>query len=281
VKKKSSRFIAAKVNINENIFSADKEELIESIPGSIKSGNKLEKNSWTWEFTDVVPVSEGDQKYVYGHLVKSRYETVNVVDGDKTVNYEIPKPVANMGRFLYQAKNEILIFEESPLNRQEFIEAFGDLIHNNNISVGEVKITFIPIKSKVIKEIKSIEVLTKIEFDIIPPNMIQKKTFKGLNDIINDENATRMKTTFENENGLNKEGEFIEEGIEMVSNAYGEVKAYGHNLEPRSNRKGNKKVKKRFLSRDSIHLREINVDNKEVLLSKLKRFAIDMRNVLL
>lgn len=280
VREKKAKFIAAKVNINENIFSPNKEELINSIPDSIKNNKGLQKNSWTWKFTDVSTFSEFGHDFIYGHLVKSRYESVNVVDGDKTTNYEIPKPVANKGRFLYLVKNEILIFEEGALERQEYISAFADLIYSNNIQIGEIVIKFIPIKGEVLKEIRSIEVLTKIEFDVIPPNMIEKKTFKGLNDIIKDENATRMKTTFENDKGLNKDGDFINEGIEMVASAYGEVKAYGHNYEPRGNRPGKKKVKARYFSRDSIHLRKIPTKDENELLSKLKRFALDMINTL-
>lgn len=201
--------------------------------------------------------------------------------GTKQLIFQIPKPVANKGRFLYQVKNEVLIFEEGELNRNEFIQGFQELIFSNNLKIGEVVINFIPIKAEIIKEIKSIEVLTKIEFDIIPPNMIEKKTFKGLNDIIKDENATRMKAVFENKNGLNKDGEFIEEGIEMVSNAYGEVKAYGHNFAPRSSRKGTKKIRARYFSQDSIHIRKINTNDDKQLVTKLKEFALDMVKVLL
>ncbi|RVT67646.1 hypothetical protein [Niallia taxi] len=281
-REKRAKFIAAKVNINQNIFSDNKEELIKSIPDAIYINKELQKNTWTWKFTDVVTFSSDGYEFIYGRLTKSRYENVDVVDGDKIVNYKIPKPVANKARFLYQIKNEVLIFEEGEINRSEFIPVFQDLIYRNNIKIGEIIVNLIPMKNEILREIRSIDVLTKIEFDIIPPNMIEKKTFKGLTDIIKDENATRMKTTFENDKGLNKDGEFIEEGIEMVSNAYGEVKAYGHNFAPRSDKKkGNKKIRTRFYSQDSVHMRKLNTSEDKELIPKLKDFALEMIKQLL
>lgn len=280
-RERRSKFIAAKVNLNENIFSENKEELINAIPESIRSKGDYKRNSWTWKFADVEAFSDGDHDFIFGHLVKSRFESVNVVDGDKTESFPIPKPVANKGIFLYHVKNEVLIFEEGQLDRFEFIHAFSELILRNNYKIGEVIINFVPEKSVIINQIKAIDVLTKIEFDFIPPNMIEKKTYKGLNDIIKDENATRMKASFENEKGLNKDGEFIGEGIEMVSNTYGSVKAFGHNLEPRSSKKGTKKVKKRFFSKDSIHQRKFNTTDEKELKAKLRDFAIDMIRILL
>lgn len=276
-----AKFIAAKININENIFSVDKENLVYAIPEAIQKKGKYEKNSWTWKFTDIKPLPDSEPEFIFGHLVKSRYESVDVVVGDETKKFEIPDPVANRIIFLYQIKNEVLIFEEGPLNRDEIIDAFEQLVLTNNFAIGGLVINFIPEKSEIIKEIQSIDVLTKIEFDFIPPNMIEKKVYKGLTDIIKDENATRMKAVFENEKGLNRNGEFIEEGIEMVSNAYGEVKAFGHNLEPRKRGRGKKSVKKRFFSRDSIQQRKLSKQDEGELIVKLREFATDMAKLLL
>lgn len=90
-REKRSRFIAAKVNINQNIFSNNKLELINSIPEAILNNNELQKNSWIWKFTDVNPLLDEGNEFIYGHLVKSRYESVDVVDGDKTVNFSNSK----------------------------------------------------------------------------------------------------------------------------------------------------------------------------------------------
>ncbi|WP_043929798.1 hypothetical protein [Bacillus sp. EB01] len=277
VKERKTKFIAAKVNINENIFSDNKQQLIDLIPEAIKVKKEYQRNTWTWQFTDV----DEEGPFIVGNLVKSRYETVDVVDGDKTEIFSIPKPVANKSRFLYHIENEVVIFEERELDRFEFITGFSNLVYRNSFKIGEIKINFIPKKDEILSKIRSMEILTKIEFDIIPPNMIEKNTFKGLNEIINDENATRMKTVFENKNGLNKDGDFIKEGIEMVSNAYGEVKAYGYNFEPRANKKGNKKVRTKYFSQDSIYLRRFETKDEDELFIKMKKFAIDMIKILL
>ncbi|MFD1850974.1 hypothetical protein D8M05_17100 [Oceanobacillus bengalensis] len=120
---------------------------------------------------------------------------------------------------------------------------FEELIYKANIEIGEVIIKLIPIKDKIYERITEMDVLTKVEFDLIPPNFHGKDTFKSLDDIIQESNATRMKTSVENQDGLNKNGLLIKEGVEKVSNAYGDVKAYGYNNVPsRSKRYRTKKI---------------------------------------
>lgn len=280
VREKRSKFIAAKVNINQNIFSSDKEKLITLIPEAINKRAKLEKHSWTWQFTDIEFLNLDNKEYIFGNLGKSRFESVDVVDGDKTKAYQIPNPVATSASFFYDIVDEVLIFEEGPINKNEYMKSFEELVYASNIEIGEIKINLIPIKDQIYKEIQSIEVLTKIEFDIIPPNMIEKDTYKSLNQIVNDENAVRMKMVFENQDGLNKEGDYITEGIEMTSNAYAETKAYGYNTVPKAKGKGRKKQRTRFFSNDSVHQRKLNVNDKPQLLQKLKKFALEIVNIL-
>ena len=280
VREKRSKFIAAKVNINQNIFSSNKEKLITLIPDAINRKEELKKHSWTWKFTDIEFFNFDNKEYIFGNLAKSRYESVDVLEGDKTKSFRIPNPVATSASFFYDVVHEVLIFEEGPINKNEFMQIFEELVYKSNIEIGEIKVNLIPIKDQIYREIQAIEVLTKIEFDIIPPNMIEKDTYKTLNQIVTDENATRMKMVFENEDGLNKEGDYITEGIEMTSNAYAETKAYGYNTVPKAKGRGRKKQRTRFFSNDSVHQRKLNVNDKPQLLQKLKKFALEIVNIL-
>lgn len=282
-KEHRSRFLAAKVNINANIFSANMKELIPLIPDAILKKPEIKKNSWTWKFRDLKEFHDDGTRYIYGNLGKSRQEVVTVDEGDKTGIYTIPKPVASNSQFLYDSNSEILIFEETgKIGRDDFIEMFERLVFQSNINIGEIKVTLIPIKEIVYKEIMSIDLLTRIEFDFIPPNFMGKKDFKSLHQIIKDENATRMKTIFENDKGLNKEGDFIKEGIEMVSHSYGEVKASGFNYVPsRSKRKKTVKKKTGYNSKNSIHMRYIKEKDDEKRVSALKQFILDIKHLFL
>ncbi|MDX8046625.1 hypothetical protein SH601_11595 [Gracilibacillus sp. S3-1-1] len=281
---KKTKFIASKININSNIFSLNKENLVKLIPDAILGKPTLEKNTWTWKITETKTISGYGVEFIYGNLVKSRYESVNVVDGDKINNYKIPKPVAYFSRFIYDPVSEVLIFEETgQIDRDEFMERFQDLIFKSKIEIGEVIIKVIPKKEEIYNRITNMDVLTKIEFDLIPPNMHSKDTFASLDDIIHEENATRMKATFENKDGLNKDGVFIKSGVEKVSNAYGDVKAYGYNNIPsRSKRHKTKRSHTKFNSRDLVHMRTFQDENdSDKFFGKLKKFAIEMRDIIL
>lgn len=262
-KKNKTPFIAAKVNINQNIFSPDFEELIKEIPEAIKNTASMQKNSWTWQFTDV---KEIDSNFLIGYLVQSKKRSLDVVKDNKVEKYDVPDPVANKSIFLYNSISEILIFEEGSINRDNFIVHFEQLIFNNNLKIGEIVVNILPDKQEVLKEIEAIEVLTKVVFNFIPPNGISKKGFKGIKETINSENAKRMKVELENKDGLNKDGDLINEGIEMISGSYGDLKAYGH-------KERNKKRSQKFLSKDAIEMKHFNKDDKDTLISKLKEFS--------
>lgn len=132
-------------------------------------------------------------------------------------------------------------------------------------------------------KLSDIEVLTKIEFDLIHPNPIHHDSYKDLDDIIKKEQATRLKTTLENKNGLNKEGQFIQSGIEMVSKGYGDVSAYGYSrVDTYGKKRGKRKRKKSFKSRDEVQMTHTDKEiTKEELIPKLKEFAERITNMLL
>lgn len=275
------RFLAAKVNINQNIFSSDLDSLIELIADAIKAKKVLKssRSKWTWKFTDINEYKDYSKWYITANFAKSRKESKTIVDGDKTDIYEIPKPVGYLSYFFYDVINEILIFEETgDIQREQFIDAFERIIFNSNMSIGKIEIKLIPKKDVVRDKIMKMEHLTKIEFDLIPPNMIPKDTYKDLGDILNKEKALRLKTVLENQDGLNKDGLMVKSGIEMVQNGYGEVKAYGY-----SRVKSKKRIRKEhhtFKSKDSIEMMQIDRNKSENLPGLLEKFRQHVYNIL-
>lgn len=278
------KFLAAKVNINGNIFSPNASELIELIPEAIKAGKiyKSKSSTWDWEFTDLEEINYQDYKILKGNFTKSRKETKRVVKDQKIELFEIPDKVAYPSLFIYDPITEILVFEETgDIQRQHFIDAFEKLVYQSNYAIGKIDVNLITKKDELYHKIMEIEVLTKIEFELIPPNMIDKDTYKDLSDIIKKEKATRLKTSLENDRGLNKHGNLIQNGIEMVSTGYGEVKAYGFNELP-SRRKGKKKRERKvYKSRDSVEIiTEKKATSEDALVGKLSKFLqkVKIRN---
>lgn len=276
------KFLAAKVNINQNIFNDDVEYLISLIPKAILQKPILKKarSKWTWEFTEINKEADAPN-ILHGYFVKSRNEKKLGKDGEKTFYYDLPYPAAYQSFFLYDSENEILVFEETgDINRDEFINAFSRIIYNARAEIGEIVIEVVPIKQVLYDKILEIEYLTKIEFDLIHPNLVPKDAYKDLSDIIRNEQATRLKTVLENSEGLNKEGNIIQSGLRMVSNGYGKVNAYGFSRV--ASKKKTKKKFQKFKSRDSVEAVHIDNDaDPEHTIGVLKEFALRIRNLLL
>ncbi|MEN2467642.1 hypothetical protein [Ornithinibacillus sp. FSL M8-0202] len=275
------KFVAAKVNINQNIFSNELESLIELIADAIKAKKVLKssRSKWTWKFTDIKEDKDETKWYITANFVKSRIESKMIVDGDKTDLYKIPKPVAYLSYFFYDVNNEILIFEETgDIQREHFIDAFERIIFQSNLKIGKIEVKLIPKEDSVRDQIMSMEHLTKIEFDLIPPNMIPKDAYKDLGDILNKEKALRLKTVLENEDGLNKDGLMVKSGIEMVQNGYGEVKAYGYSRV--KSKRGTRKKQHTFKSKDSIEMVQVERTKSDNITGLLEKFRQRVYNIL-
>lgn len=257
--------------------------MISLIPDVILSYPKYKTNRSTWEWCFGELETDDDKVFIWGNFVKNRNEERLIYSGSKTEPFLIPN-LAKQSFFLYNSKTEILIFEETgDINRETFIDAFQHIIYNGHAEIGEISIKLIPLKDVMRSKLSDIEVLTKIEFDLIHPNPIHHDSYKDLDDIIKKEQATRLKTTLENKNGLNKEGQFIQSGIEMVSKGYGDVSAYGYSrVDTYGKKRGKRKRKKSFKSRDEVQMTHTDKEiTKEELIPKLKEFAERITNMLL
>ncbi|WFR64294.1 hypothetical protein P9222_09035 [Paenibacillus amylolyticus] len=277
------KFLAAKVNINEGIFSDDVNYLIRLIPEVILSYPELHSNRspWVWCFGELE--TDKERKVIWGNFVKKRNDQILIYEGSKA-SYQDIENVACQSFFLYNSETEILVFEETgDINRESFMSAFERIIYKGHIEIGEISVQLVPLKSVIKSKIDDIEVLTKIEFDLIHPNPIHHDSYKDLDDIIKKEQATRLKTTLENQNGLNKEGPFIQSGIEMVSKGYGDVNAFGYSrVQTYGKRKRIRKNQQRVRSKDEVQMTFAEKDiEKNELVSKLTTFAKKISSMLL
>lgn len=80
------KFLAAKVNINGNIFNQNVQELIELIPEAIKSKKilKTKKSVWEWQFTEIEEIPYKDGYILCGKFNKSRKEFKTVIENGET-----------------------------------------------------------------------------------------------------------------------------------------------------------------------------------------------------
>lgn len=285
------KFLLAKVNINGNIFNDDYHELIKLIPETFTSGYSYKgkrSSIWTWEFGEIETFMLNNVSFYRGFFTRSReLEIISNQEG-KLLKDTIPK-VSHPSFFLYEPISELLLFEETgDIPRKDFINAFESFVYSANFKIGKIEIKLIANKDEVFAKVFGMDNITKVEFDLVYPNgLIDNKAFKDLENFIKEQNSTRVKVTLENGKGLDKNGMIIQGGTEMVSQGYGDVKAYGYDeiteeLPPRSKRKKKKRKKqKKYNSKDSIFLTKINkVFNKKESSDYLAKFIMKAKSII-
>lgn len=246
------KFFAAKVNVNENIWSGILDELIKRIPESIKNKPTKKIGQWTWRFIDIAESEEG---FIYGNLSRSHNEEKKVVTNNNTTGLHVIPEATYNSFFIYEPIKEILILEEtSQIERYTFIERFSALVYTGDPTIGNIEIVFFQGDEDLYTRLLGFEVVTKIEFDILPPNFMGKREFGDIDEILKAAEGTKLKYAVENKNGINKNGPFIESCIKLLNKAYGYGKSYGYNTYVKMTRKGKGvgKNKGSFASKDAV-----------------------------
>lgn len=255
----TKKFVASKININENIWNGGPDKYIPLIPQAILKRKSIISGPWTWKFIDVGVTKSG---IVCGNLTKIRRELRQVALDDRTGQHEIPNASFN-ATFMYDPKFEILLFEEnSRVDRDTFLAKFAQLVYAGDPTIGDIVALTYPLQDDLFSRVLGYEVLTRIEFDIVPNNMIGKKELGDMLELIKGANGTKVKYAAENKNGLNKKGPYIESGVNFVLNAYGKVKSVGYDTFVSVLKNGKtttKKIVKRFSSKDFVIHESVNI----------------------
>ena len=278
-------FYAAKINVHENIFSLDLNEIINThIPRVIMESKPIKINSWNWSFTDVLQMQNNNENILIGNVTKSKFTSQKVKIGDKTEKRKTDFELAHTAFFVYDPQSEILAHESTgSISAQEFRELFTKLLSRDPM-VGDVVINPIPVPQHIRSQLLTIDNITHIGFYLIHPNP-GKDEFNSYQDIINDAGLKELVIQMENKDGFNvlskqaseNKPEFIssvENGISLVESGYGTIDVKGYNeVVVQGKRKDRiEKSKKKFSSRKSVRHVILNEIDNLSLVSKLCSF---------
>jgi len=222
---------ATKININQNIFNYNIEELIPLIADAVLNSNNIcyEKKNLKWVFVDTKEIVIDDMQLIMGYLCKIRKtDIITVYDDDKhdTYNSNIQNS-AYLSLFLLDPINEILIIEDnSEIKVDRFINIFEKLCYLSKPEIGEIKIKKYPRKDKIDNYLKDINKIYYGKFKLIPANFGSAKGFKKLDEVMKSEKIREMDITLKNEDGniVNDKESIFHSCVEMVKNAYGTFK---------------------------------------------------------
>ena len=138
------KIIAAKININENIFAENYKDLIPLIGQAIINNNKKEyqyRNSG-WTFGDISEIEINEKTLIKGKLFKlfkKKYE--KEWDNQNRQPKKCDIKFAYESVFLFDPKSEYIIFSEtSNLKRESFLKFFPKLCTYIDCRLGSLKL---------------------------------------------------------------------------------------------------------------------------------------------
>lgn len=195
-------FYAAKVNVHENIFNQNLQEIIRiHIPRVVLSMPTIRINSFNLSFTDAVEVYHEGHKLIIGNITKSKHASQKVKIGSSTNFVKSEHELARTSFFVYHPENEIITYEvNSSITDSEFRSFFTAILSRDNY-VGEVKIKTVPEPYKIRSEIQAMQTVTTVHFHLIHPNP-GKKEFNLYNQIIQDNKLKELEIKMNNDKGL-------------------------------------------------------------------------------
>lgn len=198
-------FYAAKVNVHENIFNQNLENIIHKfIPEAILKMPTIKINSYNLSFTDAKEILFDGTRLIVGNITKSKYASQKVRIGSSTNIVRSEHELARTSFFVYHPQNEIIVYEvNSFIKDQDFRDFFTKFL-SRDPEIGEVKIKPVPEPYKIRSELESIEIVTAVQFQLIHPNP-GKTEFNLYNQIIQEARLKELDIKMVNSQGLQLE----------------------------------------------------------------------------
>lgn len=237
----SKSIYAAKININQNIFNYNVNNLIPLIRDALlmSVNHSVETKTNKWAFVEVNETSVEERMYIIGKLCKIKKESIEKeFDEEKfKVEKRVRTNIVRESSFLLDISSEIVILEEnSDITKEEFIKYFALLCYRIKQTIGQIKIEFYPKSSDIDSLLRNVEKVYYAKFNIIPANYTSKNGFKKLDDLLKDEKISGLNMTIRNNDGDIdlSQGTIFNQGVEMVKNAYGKFKINIKNKDSKS-----------------------------------------------
>ncbi|MBN8434690.1 hypothetical protein JF536_11345 [Priestia flexa] len=281
------RFHIAKINISQNIFSQNLNDLISiHIPRVIMNPETLRINSWNWSFTDVEQTKINNIELITGNVTKSKKMKQKIKDGSHTREKQLDHETAMTSFFIYEPQSELLVYEVTgSITSDQFIQLFTKLL-SRDVYVGAVVIKPLTKPFHIKEAIYTFDKVTQIEFNLIHPNPF-KEEFNLYQDIIDANNLKHLNIEMENRDGIKIQDDdaksnftpTIENGIALVEKGYGDIQVKGFNEIVVKGKKKNKitKKKKSFSSAKSQLIHKTKENSKPNLLKELLSFILSVK----
>ena len=231
---------AAKININENIFSPNYENIIPLIGEAVLNKNVIESREYNkshrknikytecverFHFSKTEKVDINGYEYIFGYLHMSRDSYRVIENGDEDdVSTKKENNIISKNMFLLDVDNEIIVFESNKnLNYSKFMKYFAQLCSSINYNIGKLVLTLYPKNYEIDRIVCNMDKIYSAEFKIIPANFKSNRGFMELDKVMKNEGIEELTQIIKNKNGNidSSEGSIFSNAMDMVKKAYG------------------------------------------------------------
>lgn len=227
---------AAKISINENLFTKPLEELKPFFfDGIVTTGIFIGLYKSLWSFLDTSVIEIDRRVFIVGRVVRAKDETTKIVD---TVNAKVKRGsvenVASWSNFLFDYETEIVIFEEriGRISKKQFVEVFKQLIQINAPQLGEIKYKFLPAADNLRAELRKFNHIHYARFELIPANWDDDDEFNELDQELKNLGVNEAVHEYRAKNkGMNPDSKFFSKPVNMSLAGYGHFDIRGVDYE--------------------------------------------------
>lgn len=227
---------AAKININENLFSKPIEE---SKPlfyeGISTSGIFLKLYDSLWNFMDISKINIAGRDLIAGRVVRAKDESKITVDTDNNrLTKDNVSNVASWSNFVFDYETEIVVFEEriGKISKNQFLVVFTHMVEINARDLGELKYKLLPAADNLRAELRKFKTIHYARFELIPANWDDDEEFNDLDEELKSLGANEAVHEYKARNqGLNPSSRLFAKPINMSLAGYGNFDLRGTDAE--------------------------------------------------
>lgn len=232
------RVVLAKVNVALSIFAytpdAIRSGLVQAFGGASFVQDKRGGSVYLWTFNGVRRIPDPQHPddltrgAVFGKILAIADRTdVPVWDPTQGESLQqISNIIMESFFFYYDAWSEILVVEEKPRISLRRVLSNVEALLLQNGNLGRVEIEPYPRAGDLIRRIKALGRITKVQFWLRIPNPNASPFFERLFNALKEMNATNSSVSFAGPE-LHFDGTLIEEGVHAVYRGYGRCRVYG------------------------------------------------------
>lgn len=246
---------AGNVRIDDDLLYSNLVRVMRETKG-VDEPRTPDREPQKWVFGNLVELSEGDDRLIFGRLGKLRpTQEQGVFDWaahDFTSRSIDTQTWTGYSNFIVDVPSRIILFEERPpvISERQFSLYFKRLYEAHTQGFHRIEINLMSSPVEIFGFVESLDKVTTVSAELWPANPHVDREFEALQREIEKARAARLKIRLENDKaGLNTEGTLASQAIALATKGYGDVTIVGTKAGQSLSITSTKKIVKEVLPR--------------------------------